>query len=614
MLYDVLIVYFSFFFVKMEVARKSFAAVLPVLKQCIKTCDFIAIDTELSGLHKNPSEVRYEKLRSSSQSFAVLQFGVSVFEWDATLKKYVVKAFNFPIFPQAGKQLFGLDRRFLVESSAVDFLVQNGFNFDNAFKNGIPYVRFDEEELARANIDLVESIDSKSVIPLDHTNRDFVETAMSKIQDWLDNSGEPFVSILAENGFKKRLIHQEVRLRFNQTLSTRSRQKEIHVSRLSAVERQRLLNGEDEQKAKLAGELEYLIGFRRVIELISKSHKPLVGHNMYLDLCQTIQKFCFALPPTVGEFKELCHSTFPIIYDTKLIANTDQKIKELVTNSALSEMAAQLSVPPFNKPEFVMHPDFQDYLSPSASEKFHEAGYDAFSTGVSFAKMMHHIANIPDGESLFTDSTPGSDESASEARVQLNRFENKLNIMRSDEPVLNLVGDEDPIDRSNILYMSNFPTSWKTHTIVGLCQPHVGHSFVRWINSSSCFVAVSDRARVNQAAVNAIKVAVLSKRVLDGEDTSVIGGRSVRVLQHSEYLEIVDELKKEEEEVKVKESEKKKMESVPVLKGKKRIRAEDEEAEDGEILEGSGSPHGAEASNHPHKMKRQKSDSSCIIS
>ncbi|KAJ3069741.1 hypothetical protein HDU98_007197 [Podochytrium sp. JEL0797] len=613
----------------MDVTRKTLQAVLPILRQTIQKCDFIAIDTELSGLHRVASEaahtldtpqIRYEKLKASSQAFAVLQFGVAMFTWDSGLRKYVVSAFNFPVFPQAGKQVLGLDRRFLVESSAVDFLLNQGFNFDNTFKNGIPYVRFDEEEIARSNIAKLENLSQQPNIQLDHTNRDFVETAMKNVQDWLDTSSEPFVAITAENGYKKRLIHQEVRLRFKSTLSTRSRSKEIFVSKLSVAERERILNGEDEQKTKLTGELEYLIGFRRVIEMISESRKPLIGHNMYLDLCQTVQKFCFELPPTISEFKDVCHSVFPVIYDTKHIANTDLKILDYVKNSTLSDMAEQLEKFPFTKPEMVMHSDFQDYLS-SATEKFHEAGYDAFSTGVAFLKMMHHIADVPVGERLdfSTHPTPeakassssSSDEPAatvSSARAQLDRFENKLNVMRSDEPVLRLVGDEDEasLERTNILYIANFPATWRTHHLLALCTPHVGHGFVRWINDSACFLAVSDRTKITAEAVDAIKVAVLSKRLLDGETTEGAGVRTVRVMVYKEYAEREEELKAEQ----VGKQEEKRS-AAPALPsgGRKRVRMAGEEEEDGEIFDDG--EQGQEGS--PKAVKRQKSDSECVI-
>ncbi|ORY46344.1 CAF1-domain-containing protein [Rhizoclosmatium globosum] len=308
---------------------------------------------------------------------------------------------------------------------------------------------------------------------------------------------------------------------------------------MSDAERERILNGEDEREAKALGELDYL--------LISKSDKPLIGHNMYLgEFMSTIQKFCFELPPTVGEFKSLCHSVFPVIYDTKHIANTDKKIKDLVTVSALSEMVSQLSSEPFSKPEFVMHPDFHDYLSPSATERFHEAGYDAFSTGVAFAKMMYHIADVPEGEPLDLSPTiEAQTEPVSTTRYHLNRFENKLNVMRSDEPILNLVGDEDPIDRSNVMYLANFPTSWKTHTIVSLCQPHVGHSFV------------ADRNRVlDHVAINAIK-----------EEPSGAGTLPLRVMLHEEFVVAEEELKAEE---KAQETSRSEVEA---------------DAEDGEILD-----------------------------
>ncbi|KAI8609926.1 ribonuclease H-like domain-containing protein, partial [Chytriomyces sp. MP71] len=302
----------------MDVTKRSFRDTLPALASALLQCDVVALDTELSGLHKTSAEAaafddlpqtRFEKLRSSARTFAVVQFGVATFTWDPVINKYVSKAFNFPIFGVTGKQLFDLERRFLVESGAVDFLIQNNFNFDETFRNGIPYVRYDEELRARAAIDAAED-PSNHVIPIEEKDREFVEEAMTQIKEWSNNGNDPSVSISADNGFKRRLIHQEVRQRFLGFLGTRSHGRDVVVSRLTEQERARASNGEDEYKNKLHAELEYLIGFRRVIEMISKSRKPVVGHNMYLDLCQTLQKFCYELPLTVNEFKNLCNSTF----------------------------------------------------------------------------------------------------------------------------------------------------------------------------------------------------------------------------------------------------------------------------------------------------------------
>lgn len=53
------------------------------------------------------------------------------------------------------------------------------------------------------------------------------------------------------------------------------------------------------------------VGFRKVIDMISESKKPLVGHNMLLDVCHMIHQFVEPLPPTLKEFKKLAHQVFP---------------------------------------------------------------------------------------------------------------------------------------------------------------------------------------------------------------------------------------------------------------------------------------------------------------
>ncbi|KAI8616793.1 ribonuclease H-like domain-containing protein [Chytriomyces sp. MP71] len=596
----------------MDVTKRSFRDTLPMLAAALSQCDIIALDTELSGLHRTSAEAaafedspqtRYEKLRSSAQTFAVVQFGVATFTWDPVIKKYVSKAFNFPIFGVTGKQLFSLERRFLVESGAVDFLIQNNFNFDETFKNGIPYVRYDEEARARAAIDAAEN-PSNNVMPIEEKDREYVEEAMTQIEEWNNNGHDTSVSISADNGFKKRLIHQEVRQRFPGFLGTRSRGRDVVVSRLTEQERARASNGEDEYKNKLHAELEYLIGFRRVIEMISKSRKPVVGHNMYLDLCQTLHKFCYELPPTINEFKNLCNSTFPVIYDTKLIANTAPEIKSIVTNSTLSDMATRLTID-IPDPKLVSHPEFPDYAS-GATEKFHEAAYDAFSTGASFLRMMHRVCNVPAGTRLDLSLDNSDDEAPpgeiSQRRTALQQYVNRLNVMRSDAPALNLAGDEDEIDRSHMLHVSAFPASWKTHTLVRAAYPVLGHAFVRWIDERSCFLVPQDPARV---------VVGTAGCVADALNAKAAGAAVCRVVSYEVFMGAVKVEEKKEERV---------------IVGKKRVREEGEQVEDGEIdeveeeeeaesgKEAEDESRSDEGTGEPSAKRRKGDASSCVIS
>ena len=50
------------------------------------------------------------------------------------------------------------------------------------------------------------------------------------------------------------------------------------------------------------GLTDYEVGFSRVIEEIINSKKPLIGHNMFLDIMFIWQQFVDDLPATLSEF------------------------------------------------------------------------------------------------------------------------------------------------------------------------------------------------------------------------------------------------------------------------------------------------------------------------
>ncbi|KAJ3096223.1 hypothetical protein HK100_005615 [Physocladia obscura] len=632
------------------IGRKTFGEALRVLRAALATCDVVAIDTELTGLHRAASEAphvddtpqrRFDKMRASAAAFAVVQFGVSTFtvpillllsvypslRWDPAIAKYVARAFNFPIFAHQGKALFALDRRFLVESSSVDFLVNNGFNFDDTFKNGIPYVRHDEERRARINIDAATASSSSAnddAMDIDEASKAFVDSAMSRIDDWFNNAtslNEP-LTILAENSYKKRLIHQQVRLRYDCHLSTRARNRDIVVSKASDADRAKAKASSNSIKDKLDAELDYLVGFRHVVDAISASGKPLIGHNISLSNnpevpCRTARKR-FRIQKSV-----------PFCLSSKYI-----------TNSALQEMATQLSQYPFKEPDFIMHPDFPNYASTaSGQERFHEASYDAYITGTSFLKMMHLIANLPAGKKLDlsldneSHNVDGSDEPVGPpgeptvtTKDHLKRFLNKLNVMRSDEPVLNLTGDESPVDKSHLVHLSNFPSSWKTHTLLGIAFPHLGHAFVRWLSDTSCFIAVTDRSRVAPESVAALRSAVAAKRLEEDQKASGGGAAMLAVTGQTQVLMYDEFLALFGENAGVAQQE---QEQLPVVQGKKRTRVEGEVVEEGEVdesedgvtlLDGKGDGvttasfvAGKDAEIEEQAAKRQKVDNGCFL-
>ena len=73
-----------------------------------------------------------------------------------------------------------------------------------------------------------------------------------------------------------------------------------------------------------------------------------------------------------------------IFPDTKLMATTTP-LREEIFNSTLEDLVKIISKAPFKFPEVVSEKDNSGYeLGDKAIEKYHEAGYDAFITGLCF--------------------------------------------------------------------------------------------------------------------------------------------------------------------------------------------------------------------------------------
>ena len=91
-----------------------------------------------------------------------------------------------------------------------------------------------------------------------------------------------------------------------------------------------MVKADQEEQQRLAGlrddtelsDLETALGFTRVIAAMSQSGKLVLGHNMILDLAQTLNQFSGPLPESYPDFKSMLSEVFPKLVDTKLMANT----------------------------------------------------------------------------------------------------------------------------------------------------------------------------------------------------------------------------------------------------------------------------------------------------
>ena len=124
----------------------------------IQTADFIAIDSEFSGLvvdvddHVNDFddiETKYQKYAHCCQRMNAFQFGFATFKWNRHTKSYMSRPFNVNVWP--GSDILG--RQVIqFKPNNVKFLSKHQFDFNKLFKTGVSYQRLDDIELVKEKI------------------------------------------------------------------------------------------------------------------------------------------------------------------------------------------------------------------------------------------------------------------------------------------------------------------------------------------------------------------------------------------------------------------------------------------------------------------------------
>uniref|UniRef100_A0A8C0FLK4 Poly(A)-specific ribonuclease n=1 Tax=Bubo bubo TaxID=30461 RepID=A0A8C0FLK4_BUBBB len=388
--------------------------------------DFLAIDGEFSGISDGPSvsaltngfdtpEERYQKLKKHSMDFLLFQFGLCTFKYDHTEEKYIMKSFNFYIFPKPFNRS-SPDVKFVCQSSSIDFLANQGFDFNKVFRNGIPYLNQEEERQLREQYDekrsqangvgslsYISPNATKCPVTIPEDQKKFIEKVVEQIEDLLKNEENESLELEpCTGGLKYELLRKE---------------RYIAISKVNEEERKRR---EQQKQAKEQEELNDAVGFSRVVHAIANSGKLVIGHNMLLDVMHTIHQFYCPLP-------------------------------DIINNTSLAELEKRLKEVPFSPPKVESAEGFPSY--DTASEQLHEAGYDAYITGLCFISMANFLGSFL--------SPPKNHVSARSKLIE--PFFNKLFLMRvMDIPYLNLEGPD-----------CNIQVSWidDTSAFVSLSQP-----------------------------------------------------------------------------------------------------------------------------------------------
>uniref|UniRef100_A0A8K9V7H0 Poly(A)-specific ribonuclease PARN n=1 Tax=Oncorhynchus mykiss TaxID=8022 RepID=A0A8K9V7H0_ONCMY len=439
----------------MEVTRTNFKDSLSTVYSAIEEADFLAIDGEFSGISDGPNvsaltngldtpEERYMKLKKHSMDFLLFQFGLCTFTYDQAESKYVIKTFNFYIFPKPFNRT-SPDTKFICQSSSIDFLASQGFDFNKVFRHGIPYLNQEEE------VQLREQYEERRSQSNGSGNPSYISPNSNKGPGSIPEEHREYIRRvdnvdLLSYRFPKGL-HVE-------TLETEKKERYIQISKVDDEERKRRERQKQEREQE---ELNDAVGFSRVIHAISKSGKLVVGHNMLLDVMHTIHQFYCVLP----ESEEY----------------------------SLSELQKQLKESPFKSPKVVTAEGFPSY--DTAQEQLHEAGYDAFITGLCFISMANYLASVSCMKRYNASLT--------------SRVFARLFLMRIiDIPYLNISGPDLQPKRDHVLYVT-FPKEWKTSDLYQLFSAF-GNIQVSWIDDTSAFVSLSQTDQV-QIAMNTSRYA-----------------------------------------------------------------------------------------------------------
>ncbi|XP_022101867.1 poly(A)-specific ribonuclease PARN-like [Acanthaster planci] len=489
----------------MEVTKKNFKEVLKTLPEILQSASFIAIDGEFTGLHHDVKplpydtpEERYDKLRQGSMDFLLMQFGVCAFKFEKENSRYLVYPFNFYVFPRPMINSRKPDRRFLCQSSSMDFLASFNFDFNKVFRDGIPYLTKLQKESIKEHVKEKHALHqqessasqsspgfisppAKIQVDIPPEQKEFVEGVCKQVDDFVKNEHEHVLNLAPCNGFQRKLTFQSVKARHESGLMLASKtgeKGERYIEVTKATEEEKKLMMEKKLQADL-DEVDDAAGFSQVIDLISSTGKPVIGHNMMLDVMHAIQHFSFSLPENLSEFKELVGCVFPKLIDTKVMAGT-QPFKEHIPLTGLAELEKSLSNDPFTKPTFVTAPGYPSYCS--TNDQSHEAGYDAFITGSCFATMANYLGS-------FLDPPKGC---VSPTCNLIEPFHNKMCLFRvQDLPYLNLTGKDLVPPRDHVFHLT-FPAEWRTHDIQHLFSVF-GQVFVSWIDQTSAFVSLANR-------------------------------------------------------------------------------------------------------------------------
>jgi poly(A)-specific ribonuclease len=416
----------------MEVTRHNFAEHLPTILSQIADCDFLSIDTELTGLgtqglyhYFDTQSERYTKIHNNVLQYQIIQFGLSLF----CSTELGIKSMSYTFFVFDRNR----SRNLCINSASMKFLLSNQFDFNKLVRDGISWLNWEEEKTMMNS--LQNKFDPiKSSVNISAETSSLLKSVKSAYRTFWNDSSQATYQFEPQNPEVNSLIINAINEEHEFKITLR-KQSGLFVSNQMYED---LLVTEQNDRVTLnrftsphkdqtsSNTLIDVIGFSYVIQQISRCGKPLIGHNIMLDLVHIIDQFIMPLPREYERFRGWLIDLFPKVYDTKqmtrvLLVDFAEKGKLFVLfglfihsnlfrfdfhadrTLSLEQVYAFLKK---ENPEMIESWETNCYFRAKGDDisKFHVAGYDSFVAGLCFLGLRQLYDGKKVRSSIWTDS------------------------------------------------------------------------------------------------------------------------------------------------------------------------------------------------------------------
>ncbi|XP_073943737.1 pre-piRNA 3'-exonuclease trimmer-like isoform X3 [Choristoneura fumiferana] len=414
------------------------------------------------------------------------QVGLTMFQYDRDHDTYVATGYTFHLCPQ----IFGdVDQSFIFQASTLKFLCRHNFNFNKFTYEGLPYLSKEEEVRVRQHLKDNQMFKNLTRM-LDMDEEKLLQHYCSEVSKWLASKEEDTMYIDIDSPVLRYVVHNEIRLRFPEVLTTDS----LGNSNKVLLYKDKYVDGANSAPMAILEEnlMSHLLGFSQIISLLESYKKPIMGHNIFLDTVLLHNQFIGPLPKKYSTFKRNINNMFPNIYDTKYISHVMAKklsFDEVWKSNALQDLYEFFSEAKCRKLQNGVN--LIKLSTPfDVKQSYHEAGWDSFCTGYCFIRLGHWAACENSGNYRPVGPT--------EVLSALAPFRSKVNIIRGAILYMDLADEDPPRQRPELLHVRSLQERVLNVEKIASLLAGLGSIDVKPYDSRSALVAVGTQHTVDK--------------------------------------------------------------------------------------------------------------------